>query len=445
MDPITQKIALGASGAGGAESYWFTIYYDEDYSSKPVSVTTDSTGNVLVGAEVNADQFGHIPSAWGNAIIAYDKDGSVQYSKTNKIAGNNVQGRKQDVAVDSNNNAYIVGDVPFHGPVNGSYVYGGGFIAKYNSSGTRQWHKKFGPTNDNLNYSAVRVDSNDNVYVAGRSRVNFGNWNFWLVKYNTSGAVQENKKITGSSAMELEFQCLELDSNDNIYMTGVSGSDAIVLKLNSSLALQWSRAYASSSYPGDRIAVDGSGNVFIHTDRAAHHIVKYNSSGVLQWQRAVSSSNSYDGGLAADADGNVYFTGTSFVSGYGSCLHIVKITSSGTLDWARFIYGGVGVYGRGCHHDNDSVYVTARISDSNGYLYDFVGKIPDDGSLTGTFSTTDFSTITYANHTGTTLSTPTNSETSHSATVADNPSFTESNSGMTEYSFTRPNEENIEL
>ena len=126
---------------------------------------------------------------------------------------------------------------------------------------------------------------------------------------------------------------------------------------------------------------------------------------------------------------------------------IVKWNSSGTVQWKRQIRNtstSDGMFGRGMHHSGDSLYFTARIFDSSGYGYDFVGKIPDDGSLTGTYSTSDFGNIVYESS-SVSVTTPTFTDASHSATIADNPSFTEADSGMTEYSFTRPSEENIEL
>jgi|9_EtaG_2_1085328.scaffolds.fasta_scaffold20340_2 hypothetical protein len=446
MDPITYTIALGAAGAGGAaENYWFTIYYDEgEGATKVVSVAADSAGNVFTGGEYNVSQFSGIPNGSGNGIVKYDKDGAPQFSKTNKIASHNVAGRSQDVAVDSSDNVYLVGDVPYQSSLN----HGAGFIAKYNNSGTRQWHKKLYLSGWGFGYKGVAVDSNDNVYAA--SRVYSGSYRFWLVKYNSSGTIQANKKISGSSAMEIEGQGIAIDSSDNIYLTGISGNAAVTTKLNSSLAVQWSRAYGTDSHSPRSIAVDSSGNVYVRTYQSTNqHILKYNSSGTLQWQRKVEiTETGLDGGLTVDSSGNVYFSYRYAVSG-GSIadLIVVKLNSSGTVLWKRQIETtdtSDGFRAKGLFHSGDNLYISALIYTSSGYAHDFVGKVPDDGSLTGTHSTTDFGNIIYASST-VSVTTPTLTDASHTATISDMTGMTAADSGMTEYSFTNPDEERITL
>jgi hypothetical protein len=440
MDPITFTIALGASGAGGAaESYWFTMYYAKNQgATKLVSVVSDSAGNVFTHSEMYAPFLSGFPGAWGNAITGYDKDGVAQFIKDNSLTSSNVAGGKQDIAVDGNDNVYIAS--------NEAGTSGGGFIAKYNNSGTRQWHKKSYVTNGGFTFSGVRVDSNDNIYAAGKRTVS-GSYAYWLVKYNTSGVVQAAKAITGSSALEMEAQGLAIDSSDNIYLTGQSGNAVVTVKLNSSLAVQWSRAYGTSSHQGRNIAADSSGNVYVRTASGSDsHVIKYNASGVLQWQQKVDSSYAVRGGLTVDSSGNVYYSCRKTISNVGNMI-IVKWNSSGTVQWKRQLRNtsaSDGMQGRGLFHSGNTLCFGAGIYDSYGYLYDFVGKVPDDGSLIGTYSTTDFGNIVYEVST-VSVTTPTFTDASYTASISSMTDQTESNSGMTEYSATFPDEENITL
>ena len=69
------------------------------------------------------------------------------------------------------------------------------FVAKYNSSGTKQWTKQLG-TSKNDRARGVVTDSSGNVYVTGDTyggldgNTNAGNADIFVVKYNSSGTKQ---------------------------------------------------------------------------------------------------------------------------------------------------------------------------------------------------------------------------------------------------------------
>ena len=449
MDPITYTIALGAAGAGGAaESYWMTIIYDGSNTDKSNSITIDSAQNVYITGEINQNSGTTMPNYWGSSHQKFDKDGNYQFSRVFKAQYSSVGGRIQYNAVDSNDNVYIVGDQPYQvvPPNYTQQIIGGGFIAKYNSAGADQWDKKFGSTTDNFQFSAVKVDSNDNIIVLGRARgggIGSGYY-YWLVKFTTSGTVSAQKAIYDSSAMASEGNALDLDSSDNIYVSGFSNAAAVTVKLNSSFAIQWSRAYElSGSEPmGRQIAVDTSGNVYVRIRSSTNfRVIKYNSSGTLQWERAISFDiNGLEGGIATDSSDNVYITGNIEVSGYARA-HIIKFNSSGTVQWKNVLRSGPNkfVKAKNIHISGDSLYITGEIASNNYAL-----KVPTDGSLTGTHSTSDHGTVVYETSSVSVTTPSAVTDSSRSPSVA-NTSWTLSNSDMTEYSFTRANEENITL
>ncbi len=454
MDPITFTIALGASGAGGAaESYWFTISYETNQDpSKVQALAVGSSGNVFTTGTANASASNtNMTNQHGLMLNKYDSDGNYQFSRKNAASDflTGINERLAAVAVDSNDNAYIVADRPLR-YVSGAVIFGGAWIIKYNSSGTRQWHKMLGNTNSqDAQFSDIAIDSNDNIFAFGRAR-NSGSSSYCypLVKYNTSGVVQFQKQITGSGAMSSESAGLAIDSSGNFYLTGFSVDAAVTVKLNSSLAVQWSRSYAlSGTEPmGRGIGTDSSGNVYVRVnvfDSANNRLIKYNSSGTLQWEREFTDNSSSDGSLAVDSSGNSYVTGKTTSNGT-NFMNIIKFNSSGTVQWKRKISGseGNGIFGRHILHSGDSLYVTAKI-DGHG-LSDFVGKIPDDGSLTGTYSTTDFGNVVYESSSISTSTPSATTDSAHTASVS-NLSLTAADSGTTSYNFTRNGEENITL
>ena len=98
------------------------------------------------------------------------------------------------------------------------------FLVKYNSFGTKKWIKKLGKSK--FEYGARLIaDSSNNIYVTGfssefESDNEFGPRNTLMAKYDTSGN-REWTKALGSTLTELAWD-VTVDSKDNIYVTGFS-------------------------------------------------------------------------------------------------------------------------------------------------------------------------------------------------------------------------------
>jgi CTP:phosphocholine cytidylyltransferase-like protein len=69
------------------------------------------------------------------------------------------------------------------------------FLVKYNSSGTKQWTKQLGTSNTD-SVTGVVVDSSNNIIISGNTyggldgNTNFGSRDIFLVKYSSSGVKQ---------------------------------------------------------------------------------------------------------------------------------------------------------------------------------------------------------------------------------------------------------------
>jgi len=98
------------------------------------------------------------------------------------------------------------------------------FLVKYSSSGSREWIKKLGKSE--VEYGArLIVDSSDNIYVTGfssefESDNEFEPPNTLIAKYDTSGN-REWTKALGSTLIDFSWD-ITVDSSDNIYVTGIS-------------------------------------------------------------------------------------------------------------------------------------------------------------------------------------------------------------------------------
>ena len=185
---------------------------------------------------------------------------------------------------------------------------------------------------------------------------------------------------------------------------GAGANFALVVKLNSSGALQWSRKlYGNTGNNAEAygIAVDGSGNVYvgIDSDTPGNDMImlaKWNSSGTLQWQKYMTQSDgSYvrgrPEGIGVDSSGNVYVASqTNLNSGEA---WIAQFDSSGTIQWQN-TFGNASSDDDAwdiVHDNSGNIYFTAN-SNQAGTPDIIVAKLSDDGSGTGTYGNFTYAT-----------------------------------------------------
>ena len=393
MDPITQKIALGAAGAGGAaEEYWIATITQSGQSFNTRALTVDSAGNVYVGGRCQG-----ATNSNEAAIVKLDSTAALQWSRT--LGTNSGTDRFYGLACDSSDNVIAAGQYD-------AYTQGGndGVVAKYNSSGTLQWQRTLGGSSSaNDSFNDVAVDSSGNIYVTGK--IALSNRNQYLIaKYNPSGTLQWQKRYgAGSSGQSGEAESVAVDSSGNVYSAGNINSNyynSTVVKLNSSGVLQWAREQGDSNFNNGRVITDSSDNVYVAVRGGSYpgglNVFKYNSSGTLQWKKYLATGTSGAHDIAVDASDNIYTLGWHSVDGSGTDNIITKWNSSGTLQWQRTIGNSSSEFQGGIHAANSSVYISSYSERTDGYYVGFVAKLPDDGSGTGTYSMTNTSNYVYA-------------------------------------------------
>lgn len=141
-------------------------------------------------------------------------------------------------------------------------------------------------------------------------------------------------------------------------------------------------------------------------------LVKYSNNGTLQWQRDLSGGYySNWSSLACDSSSNVYAVGkNNYNSSSDEEVLIAKYNSSGTLQWQRTIrHSQYKMQGTNIRHSGSTLYITGYLRESNNYYSMMIYKLPDDGSLTGTYGN-----YTYA----------------ASSLTASTPSYTSQNNGV---------------
>jgi hypothetical protein len=380
-------------------------------------VAIDSSDNIYItGTSQGANVFGKNATSGTTDDIFVAKLNSSGVVQWVYAAGGTGRDRGRKIALDSSGNIYVTGyywsTVDFGGGNVTSNGNWDAFLLKLNSSGTFQWVKSYGYNYNDLGRD-VAIDSNDNIYMLGnyRGTVDFGggdeiganNGDIFLVKFNSSGVFQW-VYTAGASATD-DSRALALDSNDNPYITGsfrdtvnfgggnitaANLDDLFILKLNSSGAYQ--NIYTSNIFTtqkGKGLAVDSSGNIYatgtfsgtvdfgggnIITSGSDIYLLKLNSSFAFQWVKRFAVDNGSAGqalGLAVtvDEDGNVYSVGQIGSSvdlgggtqnfGNQNDAYIVKYDSSGSFQWSKH-------FGSGSQNNIDKAQDI--VIDSNGFV-----------------------------------------------------------------------------
>lgn len=333
MATKTKLLMQAAAGAGG-EAYWINLLGGtSDDEFKDLAI--DSEDNVICFGDTASDGVGN-----RDALIAkYANDGTLEWDRTlgTNVSTGNTQG--EGVAVDTSDNIIVVGKTVAVGQGEEPYV------AKYNSSGTIQWQKRLTSTNADQ-FDMVTTDSSDNIICVGRAKS--GTYNKCLIaKYNSSGALQWDRVLGGSTASHDAFD-VKTDSSGNIYLIGQTPSDG------------------------------QGGKDFL--------IAKYNSSGTIQWKRTLGSSDTEVGqGIALDSSDNVYVIGYTNATGTagGFDILIAKYNSSGTFQWDKVLGGSGTDFGYGIAVDeNDDLFICAQCNSDGAGSYDFlIAKYNSSGTL----------------------------------------------------------------
>jgi hypothetical protein len=304
------------------------------------SLSVDSSGNSYIGGLTTAD--GTIYYA---TIIKVDTNGSITWQKIVGSTENSDHGIK-GVFVDGSGNVYATGQLP-QGGANDA------FVTKLNSSGTKQWTRRIsGPLATGSRSevgTSVTADSSGNVYAVGRYRSSAGPYETYVIKYDSSGTVVWKRNLADYNLASQRYdygQGIAVDSSSNVYVSG-------------------------------RYKVQGSTTYMC--------LIKYNSSGTLQWKRQLGDATDV-GAISTDPSGNIYIGTSYYSSGYYGLL--AKYDSTGAIQWQRVLEdgGNKSVIVFDIKATASAVLVASRMANTSNGFVGFLGKIPLDGTKTGTYT-----------------------------------------------------------
>ena len=267
-----------------------------------------------------------------------------------------------------------------------SYDFDDFWIIKIDLNGNLLWEKTYGSNGDDECYSIVEADNGD-FLLAGisfgsgfdKSSTSFGNYDYWLMRLDSSGTKIWDKSYGGSG----EDECYDLVKlpNDFYMLVGeshseisgnktsarIGGSDFWVVKVNGNGTKVWDNVYGSISDDyGKTIAVNEAGDIYLggysglgnygnpSDDRTEKSngdwdfwVIKTNSNGEIKWEKTIGGTGDdrcYDilcldnnvvlaaGGTSSPRDGNIT------LDGYGDydALAFYLSESGEIIDQERF-------------------------------------------------------------------------------------------------------------
>ena len=363
-----------------------TLVWDEEF-------TADTLGNVHAGA-MAFDASGNIVvtgSAYNGSTNGYDlyvakynTSGAKLWHRLHNGPANSYDFGAA-LACDTNGDIFVTGGA-FQSALDMNAV-----TIRYNSSGSAQWTSTWDNANLTDACGTITLD-NGEVIVTGFSQTNISTWEYLIIKYNASTGARIGSYVTNQGGTTIErVTAVAFDAAGNIYITGAMGATGAGLnvktvKLDEDLNILWAATWNGASNQDDvgrGIAVDTSGDV---------HVAGYTTAGddrdalLLRYSSAGTLAwvRTHDAGGADDEFAGLALPddGAVFAGGY--------VTREGNKDFYAALYDDNGTavwseaYNGLYNRDDEAVQVTP---DGAG---NFLLAGPGEGAVL---------TVKYARHT----------------------------------------------
>lgn len=306
------------------------------------------------------------------------------------------------------------------------------FILKLDVLGNFLWVTSFG-SNQSTSCN-LALDSENNIYCVGKfsGQILFGDnhppimsigfYDSYIIKFDTNGAFQWVKILSGDETLKVNIKDIVVDSQDSVILIGSyqgivdfdltdgeyflnseSITDAFIMKIDINGNLIWVNHFDDRRY--DEIVVDDFDNIYItgvfsQNNSGGQILVnKLNAFGELVWLKTTSAINDdednegWGGSIDTDSEGNVYITGgfsgvldfdpsedvyVGEATGWES-LFLLKLNTEGEFEWVKLLVEGNETLTRG-------TAIKVTLDDEILLAGYFVGEISNDnGPIEGLF------------------------------------------------------------
>ncbi len=266
-----------------------------------------------------------------------------------------------------------------------------------------QWQKSLGGT-DQDRFKAVKQTADGGFIAVGGARstdhdvigvhfdeANYPTLDYWVVKFDESGAV-EWKKVLGGSVTD-EGVDVSIGTDGKYLIVGYGGSidgdvdDATnvgswIIKLDTDGTILWKKVIhapfggccifgtrACAATPDNGFVMATYGNFPNGLGDYDGLVTKINASGDIEWQQIVGYAElDQPNAIITTSDGGYALCGTTahiLGNATGFSNWVVKLNASGETEWDR-IYGGSGMdQGFAMQQTGDGGFIIAGYTDSN--------------------------------------------------------------------------------
>ena len=258
--------------AANGDELWRSDYASRKGTQEVFDVAVDSAGNAYIVGSTTVSPDRNVSHGGGldYFLAKYDSNGTYQWSR---LTGPGHPGDQiaYTIDLDSQGNIYLAGSSV--GDLHGLSSVDSGFVVKYSSSGTLLWTDVIEGSRPGR-VKDLAVDQNDNVYLLGEVNELTGrDMDILLVKYNNSGERKWSESFGGDYADTATS--LSLDQNSNLLLTALVRktpqlSDVFWAKYDSGGHILWQERFdagLNDNVIGIHAASDGSLRVAGSTNR----------------------------------------------------------------------------------------------------------------------------------------------------------------------------------
>jgi hypothetical protein len=272
-----------------------------------IGIAASNTGEIYITG--NTKSYGSGDSDF--FLLKYDSPGNLIWSR---IWGGTSEDIAGGVAASGTGDIYITGCTKSYGAGDSDIV-----LLRYDSSGSLLWNKTWGGTNADLALG-IATSSTEGIYITGDTHTyTTGECETIVLSYDSSGNLLWNRTWGG---VRSDYGNDVAASNfGDIFVTGQTYSygagdfDIFLLDYNSSGNLVWNKTWGGASRDaGRKVAVSDLGDIYIAGDYGDQAVLlKYDPSGNLTWYKYVRTSGS--GGIALSNTGDIYVSSDIYVAG----------------------------------------------------------------------------------------------------------------------------------
>lgn len=253
-------------------------------------------------------------------------------------------------------------------------------LVKTDANGIEQWNTTFGAGKSDFGYSVQQTT--DGGYIVAGAYTYMGppgTWDAWLIKTDSNGIMQWDKKFGGAYS---DYAYSVQQTTDGGYILAGSTDptnsnvEVYLIKTDSSGIATWTKTFGGANTDiGQSVkqTTDGGYIVTGWTDSIGAgltdvYLIKTDSSGIATWTKTFGGANDdYSRSVRQTSDGGYIVAGSTLSFGAGfSDVYLIKTDATGNEQWNETFGGVQNDYGYCAQETTDGGYIIAGDTSSYG-------------------------------------------------------------------------------